>query len=248
MSGLNESIDSWAVLWYNGSMEINLNTWIVSDTHFGHNRIVELCNRPPNHDEIMLGNWKDTVGDNETILHLGDLGLRHGKPEHLRKSVSELPGKKYMIWGNHDEGSEAFYNDLGFEMLDDFIVNWNLTSHDDLGDIVDNVNILFSHYPRVDLYIPANWINIHGHIHNNGYPPEAEIKVDYRNVSIERMAYGPVRLRDILMGKRYESPGETAINDYEKNRYKNNTQYDVYKFLKGRETWRKAKDVVGSTA
>ena len=59
------------------------NTWVTSDTHFGHDNIVGFCHRPgyakrdPDnygllpHEEIMLSEWRKEVPDDATFLHCG---------------------------------------------------------------------------------------------------------------------------------------------------------------------------------
>src|ERR1044072_3822786 len=49
------------------------NTWVVSDTHFGHENIVGYCARPLDHDQVILEQWRAHVPDDATVLHLGDL-------------------------------------------------------------------------------------------------------------------------------------------------------------------------------
>jgi calcineurin-like phosphoesterase family protein len=51
------------------------NVWTIADTHFHHANIIKYCDRPKNHDELMLINWKRMVGPLDTIYHLGDFAL-----------------------------------------------------------------------------------------------------------------------------------------------------------------------------
>ena len=54
------------------------NTFFTSDTHFGHQRVLELSKRPfHNVDEMnsaLIENWNQVVGPNDTVYHLGDFG------------------------------------------------------------------------------------------------------------------------------------------------------------------------------
>ena len=53
-----------------------MQTWITSDTHLGHSRIIQYTNRPfPDvgaMDEALIANWNDRVKDDDTVYHLGD--------------------------------------------------------------------------------------------------------------------------------------------------------------------------------
>jgi calcineurin-like phosphoesterase family protein len=168
---------------------IKLDTWIISDTHFRHKNIVRYCNRPANHDEIMTKAWQDLVKPADMILHLGDVATWYGDTEGAANILSSIPGQKYLILGNHDKLGTSWYTALGFTIISPFVQK------------VSDFKVLFSHYPETE---KLNWdINIHGHIHNNGYPPNASPKKDYRNVSVEVMSYQPVRLSDILYHGKY---------------------------------------------
>ena len=52
------------------------NTWVVSDTHFGHSNIVGFCHRPEDHEQVMIAEWRAHVPDDATVLHLGDICYR----------------------------------------------------------------------------------------------------------------------------------------------------------------------------
>jgi len=165
-------------------MKINLNTYIISDTHFGHENIIKYCDRPENHDALMMKNWWRTISLDDTILHLGDLTFK----SRSDIAFGLLPGKKYLIKGNHDKKSNSWYESENFRVIRPFV--WN--------------KIAFTHEPLdidSDKYDDDgnDWnINIHGHIHNNGYIRREDKGRLYINVSVEVMNYTPVRLRDIL--------------------------------------------------
>ena len=133
---------------------LNLDFKVISDTHFLHKNIVEFCQRPTNHDDVMKANWAKVVYPTEQILHLGDLVLgKRADAEALLGGDNELPGKKYLIKGNHDKRSRSFYESLGFEVIDPFVLTYM------------DWDFHFTHYPMK--VVPDGAINIHGHIHNN---------------------------------------------------------------------------------
>jgi calcineurin-like phosphoesterase family protein len=205
-------------------MNIDLNTWIISDTHFGHDNIVKFCKRPVYHNELMVTNWFETVKPEDTVLHLGDVGFGRyadifmGGGSNVLKNIPgnqfELPGKKFLIKGNHDTKPNYYYEGFGFEIVEPFS-----TSEFRLGKGPSFV--YFDHDPLAvtmaddhDFWESTDVI-IHGHIHNNGYHPNCPEDIDYRNVSVEVMDYKPVRLRDILYGGKYQSRKDAGLNAFD---------------------------------
>ena len=168
-------------------MEFNLDTWIVSDTHFRHKNIIKYCNRPMNHDQIMESNWHDLVGEDDLVLHLGDLQIWYNDVlMREADNISErLPGRKYMLRGNHDHYTDEEFGLLGFTVIPEFVQKFGQTK------------VLFSHYP--DTSRGHLWdLNVHGHIHNNHSDDHQKLGKKWINVSIEVMDYKPTRLRDVL--------------------------------------------------
>jgi len=80
------------------------NLYFTADTHFGHSNILGFCDRPfktiEEHDEVLVANWKKKIPENAIVYHLGDVGF--GSSERVKKILEELPGKIYLIVGNHD--------------------------------------------------------------------------------------------------------------------------------------------------
>jgi len=173
-------------------MDLNLDTWIISDTHFFHDNIVKYCNRPEDHTERIAKAWRSMILPSDTVLHLGDLfmGINRNDP-NLTFLLASLTGRKYLIMGNHDRQKERFYSDFGYTVVEPFTMI-----------LSDGLKIRFSHYPEACINTKADldWnVDIHGHIHNNGYGSEILVPGrKYINVSIEETDYKPIRLKDIL--------------------------------------------------
>jgi len=78
--------------------------WFTSDTHFGHKRIIELCNRPfrdvDHMNEVMIERWNNVVMPNDIVYHLGDVAL--GSIADSLPLVGRLNGYKILVPGNHD--------------------------------------------------------------------------------------------------------------------------------------------------
>jgi calcineurin-like phosphoesterase family protein len=148
--------------------------YLIADTHFDHSNVIKYENRPFQniHDmnESIIMNWQKTVKKNDMIYILGDFAF--GNKERIKYFVSRLPGRKFLILGNHDNHSVKFYHDVGFE----FVSKWPI--------IIDQFFIL-SHEP---MYMNDSmpYLNIHGHIHSK------KMTGNYYNVSVEQINYTPI--------------------------------------------------------
>lgn len=170
-------------------------TWVTSDTHFGHENIKAFCHRPSDVESTMIENWARAVPPDGTLLHLGDLSYRNNS---LFKNVisNHLVGaRKLIVLGNHDRQRFSFYRDSGFQIVKPFQIPYR-----------DHV-ISFSHYPWNEEYEdghepPANHVRVHGHIHNNGYTRVALVPFVRRqiNISTEQTKYTPLNLKLLLDG------------------------------------------------
>lgn len=171
--------------------------WFTSDWHLGHANIRKHCpSRPWNHECVILENYCTVVRPGNIVYFLGDMVLRWG-PEGRAwwNQIRCLPGRKILVPGNHDPGSDAKLQDLGgFEAI----------HRDFLGIRVGAVDLLLSHVPMVrtafdDRYtglrlrIRAEFdrhgqylYNVHGHTHErNTEDPQC------RNVSVENTNFCP---------------------------------------------------------
>jgi calcineurin-like phosphoesterase family protein len=141
-----------------------------------------------NHNMMMRAAWEDMIRPSDHVLHLGDVTVWYKTHAAWAHTVKKLPGKKFLIQGNHDgQWSWSEWRAYGFTIVDPFIYtpeNWQ-------------GKIAFSHEP---LTPSARWdYNIHGHTHNHSpYRRYEKLQSTYYNVSIEGMDYKPVRLGEIL--------------------------------------------------
>ncbi len=167
---------------------ITPDTWVTSDQHWSHRNIRVYQGRPDNHFAIMRERWIASVQPEDTVLHLGDL-VCFGDMEEHGDYLAGLPGRKYLLRGNHDKPKDQWYIKNGFTPLGREPLRW----HDEAGDRM----VCFSHEPERTSF---RWdINIHGHIHNNPYWSGVPM-LDYRNVCVEVTDYAPVRIGAVLDG------------------------------------------------
>jgi calcineurin-like phosphoesterase family protein len=77
--------------------------FFTSDPHYWHKNVIKYCNRPfssvEEMNEMMIKNWNDVVGPNDTVYCLGDFSLAM-RPVELY--TRRLNGIKYLVPGNHD--------------------------------------------------------------------------------------------------------------------------------------------------
>lgn len=69
-------------------------TFFTSDTHFGHRNIIKYTNRPfanaQEMDDVLIARWNETVGEHDTIYHLGDFSL--SDPKFVKTIFPRLNG------------------------------------------------------------------------------------------------------------------------------------------------------------
>lgn len=168
--------------------------YLTSDTHYYHANVLKFKDsqghlvrnfRNVNEmNECMFDGWNETVRENDTVYHLGDLAMGPYKNSDFADKFRSLPGKKYLIVGNHDDikwcvKSRLFKN----------IVLWK--------KFYDK-NFILTHAP-IDLhnlkyYTEENsLINIHGHIHNLRSPT-----INHRCVCVEWTDYKPISIDKVL--------------------------------------------------
>lgn len=83
-----------------------MTVFITSDTHFGHENVIEFDNRPfktiTEHDDSLMKLWNQTVGPGDTVYHLGDFSLVDSVRQ-VQLLRERLNGKIHLILGNHDK-------------------------------------------------------------------------------------------------------------------------------------------------
>ena len=173
--------------------------WITTDTHFGHDKLVEYSGRPENHSTIILQELHKNLKEGDTLIHLGDICI--GNDETWHHLLTELPkGKRILVKGNHDNKSNNWYLNHGWDMV-----------CEQFSDHYFGKYITFSHKP-----IPhIQNLNIHGHFHNNLHKllrkecvtPDEEkrnmvaldgMNANHKLLAIENTKYRPVLLESFV--------------------------------------------------
>lgn len=158
-----------------------MKAYIISDTHFNHDAIIGYCNRPINHQELLITSMNQ-ISVNDLLIHLGDICIGDDQGIH-EEIIKTLPCRKVLVMGNHDSKSWSWYMEHGWDFVcDSFKLKYA------------GKNICFSHKPQP---WDGDWeVNVHGHLHNLGHRDKEfrELKKWYRLYAPEFMNYSPIEL------------------------------------------------------
>jgi calcineurin-like phosphoesterase family protein len=153
--------------------------YVISDTHFGHRRIIEFeaALRPfatiEEHDQVLVERWNAVVKPKDTVWHLGDVFF--GKNGH--HVLGALNGNKKLVLGNHDHHPIAIYQAYFSKIFG--AAEWN--------------GCVLTHVPVHPYQLEKRYrLNVHGHMHSK--------KMDdprYVCVSAEQTGLAPVLLRSV---------------------------------------------------
>ena len=164
-----------------------MNYWIITDTHFGHHKMQDFCDRPEGFEDTILRNVNQMVRSEDVLVHLGNFCIYKDEEWHTR-FMNMCAGKRWLIRGNHDRKSMGWYLSHG----------WNFVAEEVTLDLFGK-RVSLSHKPIVSR--DDFDLNIHGHHHNTLHHPEDETTDKHRLLFIEH-EYCPVSLRRIVERKK----------------------------------------------
>jgi calcineurin-like phosphoesterase family protein len=178
--------------------------WFTSDTHFGHQRIIELAGRPfdsvAEMNETMIMNWNAVVGEADTVFHLGDAVM--GTFAENVQILGQLNGVIVLIPGNHDRVSSAYHaKPAARDRFAQMYLDQGVILGQESGESVYLYGHWFDicHYPFTDERYPelcpidsGQWL-IHGHVHE-----EWQINGRQINVGVDVWDFTPVSANTIL--------------------------------------------------
>ncbi len=130
--------------------------WIITDTHFGHEKIKEFCDRPDDFESKLLKYMKECIGVNDVLIHLGDVAWYDEAKWHAE--IMNVPCfRKWLIKGNHDRKTQSWYLNQGWDFVGETL-SMNIYKK----------RLIFSHKPLLNLTASDKTLdfNIHGHFHN----------------------------------------------------------------------------------
>jgi calcineurin-like phosphoesterase family protein len=169
-----------------------MNVWVIADTHFNHKNMVTLCGRPENFTELILSNWRGLCRPDDLTIHLGDVIF--GQAGKLTEYLASVPGRKWLVRGNHDYNTTTWYLNHGFDAVVDAMVF---------------SRVLFTHKPA-DVLPSGCVVNVHGHLHNSQHH-EGEYKPQpwHKLLALEYTDYKPVELMKFVGKERSQNYGDT---------------------------------------
>lgn len=169
--------------------------YFIADLHFGHAEILNYEKRPfsgiEEMDECMITLWNETVKPEDQIFILGDFSLY--PPEKTKELTKQLNGRKFLVLGNHDEFTQQFYLEAGFEAVSRYPV------------IFESFYML-SHEPLyLNVHMP--YANLFGHVHSN--PIYADYTAQSFCTCVERIGYRPVPFEEIQQKMKKKASEQT---------------------------------------
>ena len=145
----------------------------------------------------MMDAWYEMVNVDDTIICLGDAGVDGSVQPYHQRWWREAPGAKWLVLGNHDVDPLNPLNALVIDRTEATLA------------APGNPSLVLTHVPL--RRVPAGWVNVHGHIHQERSPTDER----HINVSVEQLDYRPARMSDIRrlarrLVKGTSVPGETT--------------------------------------
>ena len=181
-----------------------MKTFILTDSHFHHAKLVEWGDRPENFTQIIIDNCKRMIAPEDTVIHLGDVIFGMDKEKYLKEIMTQLPGFWILIRGNHDEKPSSMYLNCGFKMVCEQL-------------IMDG--IIFSHEP-LEVFPEGVTTCVHGHFHANEHRvadyPFYTGTPHYKLLALEHTNLEPVLLEEFCNisfdAKRKKNPANWSKN------------------------------------
>lgn len=190
------------------------NTFFTSDLHISHKLVsgirgfgepVDAAEREwdtvhtDQHDATLARNWDAVVQPEDTVYILGDLSINSGP--QVAEWISQRPGTKHLISGNHDRSHTAIFR----KYAADKIAEWSPlfeSIQDEAYLTIGGKLVTLSHFPSFEWgdgpgrptfryqqfrpwVIPGETVILHGHTHGaeTAHGREFHVGVDAHNLS-----------------------------------------------------------------
>lgn len=189
------------------------NVFFTSDTHFYHEAIIWMANRPFTSEKEMndelVENWNRVVGKNDIVFHLGDFCF--GGPPKWIEILERLNGHIYLIMGNHD-----------FKNLKDNVKQYFTEVTQQMRIQIDGWTLYLNHFPYLcfggahfpDRKVGQCFGHVHSGVNNNNldYPRLQHLFPTQYDVGVDNNNLTPISWAELK--KKFETNIEKA-NGYE---------------------------------
>lgn len=160
-----------------------------SDLHFGHNNVINYCDRPwaskEEMNEAIVAIWNKKVRPQDTVYVLGDFSLN---PKAVLNYGPRLNGTKILVVGNHDACFEYEFKRKANNMRDKYLNQFQDVQNEIRLKLKNGTEVLMSHFPysleydqRYKKYRPEDkggWL-LHGHLHAKYIKNNKQIDVGF---------------------------------------------------------------------
>lgn len=183
-----------------------MDTWFISDTHFGHANIIKYSKRPytdvQDMNEKMIQEWNKLVKPGDNVHHNGDFSFM--PVDKLERLLWRLNGNIHLVLGNHDKEIVKNRNRLLKHGKFNTIQHYNELKMG--GEMI----VLFHYGLRVWNKSHHGSILLYGHSHGSlpPYGRSVDIGVDCKEITNE---YRPIHLDEVL---KYMSKRENPVVDH----------------------------------
>jgi calcineurin-like phosphoesterase family protein len=143
----------------------HMNVYLISDTHFNHEKLKTHCKRPADFTELIMKRWNETVKPDDIVFHLGDVLIGHKRD--VKKILDQLNGRKGLVRGNHDRDKSCpWWMENGFDFAcDSFVFRNVLLTHEPANAVIKSDGN--RPYDMLEETLPEGCVlNVHGHLHN----------------------------------------------------------------------------------
>ena len=130
--------------------------WLTTDTHFNHEKLKTMGKGRPDDYEQRLWKSLKAIPQTDTLIHLGDICIGDDEAVH-KKLFEEVWCRKVLVKGNHDNKSDNWYYEHG----------WDFVCHETVIKAFGKL-ILLKHIPLGVEHKGELNLHIHGHLHGTG--------------------------------------------------------------------------------
>lgn len=174
------------VAWLQAAIEQNRKIWLWSDLHLNHENIIKYCSRPfsavAEMNSALIAAAQQIPKDELSII-VGDFAM--GRIAGVQLQWESIQPCR-LIAGNHDQ--DVWGSTVKFPWADAIQVLF-----------YKNKEYWVTHYPLRTEMIPADVMNIHGHIHDKLISNSSK----HINVSVEITGYKPKLLSEVIDASPY---------------------------------------------